>query len=75
MKHKRNTAVYIRPATGLIIRDPYDDFKIIGKQGKKVSWNSFWIKRERAGEIEILKEAPTTQAPKIEEPKVEKKKK
>lgn len=52
---------------GNIIRNPYRNMAII-KSGDEVIWGSYWVRREKAGDIEVIKEVK-------EEAKQEEKKK
>lgn len=63
--------VKIKPAEGLIIRDP-KNMKLVPSEGIEVEINSFWQRRLNDGDMLLVQEKK--QAPKVEEPKVEKKK-
>lgn len=41
------------PRAGLIVRDPGDDFKRLPPEGKPVPRNVYWVRRERAGDVEL----------------------
>lgn len=49
--------VYVRPVEGRRIRDP-KTAKPLPAEGGAVVWDSFWARRKRDGDVEVLKHAP-----------------
>lgn len=43
----------VKPAEGLVVRDPYDNYSRVPEGGKVVSWSNYWARYALRGEIEV----------------------
>ncbi len=53
--------VHIKPAAGRLVRIP-DTYEVLSPQGKAVEMNSYWLRKQSAGDIEV--DVPEDQAQK-----------
>lgn len=53
--------MYVKPAPGLIVRDPVTKFPLPAA-GREVQPTSYWLRRVAAGDVELT-EAPTENPP------------
>lgn len=44
---------HIKPKDGLIVRDPAAAGEPLPKDGKEVTWNSYWQRRQNDGAITV----------------------
>lgn len=52
----------VRPADGRRVRKP--DGSLLAEQGEPVVWSSFWLRRHRDGDVELVTaEEPAQQQP------------
>jgi hypothetical protein len=56
MNAKTQETVTIKPAAGLRVRKP--NGQLLANEGEAVTWNSYWLRREKDGDIERVTEKP-----------------
>lgn len=57
------TQKYVKPAAGRLVRDP-DTYEALPEEGKLVEMNSYWVRKEAAGDIEFVEPAEQDLKPK-----------
>jgi hypothetical protein len=50
------TQQHVKPAVGCLVRDPVT-YEALPEEGKLVEMNSYWVRKEAAGDIEIVEPA------------------
>lgn len=56
------TRVLVKPIKGRLVRIP-GTYEALPAEGKPLELNSYWIRKEAAGDVELKTEQPADQAP------------
>jgi hypothetical protein len=56
------TRVLVKPVEGRLVRIP-DTYEALPAEGKPLEINSYWIRKEAAGDVVFVDEQPAGQAP------------
>lgn len=63
--------VFVKPKEGLLVRDEKTK-QILPIEGKVVEMSTYWVRRLKDGDVELVKNAEKAEAPKAPEKKVKK---
>ncbi|WP_221179051.1 DUF2635 domain-containing protein [Pseudomonas brassicacearum] len=56
------TRVLVKPVEGRLVRIP-GTYEALPAEGKTLEANSYWIRKQAAGDVQLLTEQPDVQAP------------
>ncbi len=63
--------VFVKPKEGLLVRDEKTK-QILPIEGKIVEMSTYWVRRLKDGDVELVKSVEKAEAPKAPEKKVKK---